>query len=221
MTTEGYRLVIGDKNWSSWSLRPWLAMKRAGIAFQEINVRLRRPESKEQILRHSPSGFVPALIDGDLTIWDSLAIIEYLAERHHDAGLWPADRVARAIGRSAAAEIHSGFNALRQSCSMQLLERAPLPALPPEAASDVARILSLWRELRGRFGAGGPFLLGGFTAVDAMYAPVASRFRTYLPELGPYGDDGTGQAYVEAIFAMPEMAVWAEAARAETAEHPA
>ena len=217
MTTGTYRLVIGDKNWSSWSLRPWLAMSRAKIPFEEINVRLRRPESKAQILRHSPSGFVPALIDGDLTIWDSLAIIEYLAECHPEARLWPADRVARAMARSAAAEIHSGFNALRQSCSMQLLERAPLPSLPPEAESDVRRILSLWRELRDRFGAGGPFLFGAFSAADAMYAPVASRFRTYVPQLALYGDGGTGQAYIDAIFAMPEMAAWTKGAQTETA----
>ena len=217
MTTGLYRLVIGDKNWSSWSLRPWLAMRRAGIPFEEINVQLRRPQSKDQILAHSPSGFVPALIDGDLTIWDSLAIIEYLAERHPEARLWPADRVARAITRSAAAEIHSGFNALRQSCSMVLLERKPLASLPAEAESDVRRILLLWRELRGRFGAGGAFLFGEFSAADAMYAPVASRFRTYIPQLAAFGDDGTGQAYVDTIFAMPEMAAWTDGAKAETA----
>ena len=217
MTTGRYRLLIGDKNWSSWSLRPWLAMARTGIPFEEINVRLRRPESKGEILRHSPSGFVPALIDSDLTIWDSLAIIEYLAECHPEARLWPADRVARAIARSAAAEIHSGFNALRQSCSMALLEHTPLSSLPPEVESDVRRILLLWRELRSRFGAGGAFLFGEFSAADAMYAPVASRFRTYVPQLAAYGDDGTGQAYVDTIFAMPEMAAWAEGAKGETA----
>jgi glutathione S-transferase len=216
MTTPRYRLVIGNKNWSSWSLRPWLAMKRAGLAFEEINIRLRRPDSKAQILRHSPSGLVPTLIDGDLAIWDSLAILEYLAEQHPTAGLWPADRAARALARSASAEIHAGFHALRQSCSMELLARAPVSSLPPEAESDVKRIITLWRACRTGFGGGGPFLFAEFSAADAMYAPVASRFRTYLPDLAPFGDDGTAQAYVETIFAMPEMAVWTEGARAET-----
>jgi len=217
MTAPRYRLVIGNKNWSSWSLRPWLAMKRAGLAFDEINIRLRRPESKEQILKHSPSGLVPTLIDGDLAVSDSLAIIEYLAEQHPEAQLWPRERTARAIARSVASEIHSGFYALRQHCSMELLARAPLAALPPEVETDVKRILALWRDCRARFGGQGPFLFSQFSATDAMYAPVASRFRTYLPELAPVGDDGTGQAYVETIFAMPEMQAWTEGARAETA----
>ena len=217
MTAPRYRLVIGNKNWSSWSLRPWLAMKRAGLAFEEINIPLRRPDSKAQILRHSPSGLVPTLIDGDLAIWDSLSILEYLAEQHPAARLWPADRVARALARSASAEMHAGFHGLRQSCPMELLARAPLSSLPPEAKSDAKRIIALWRACRGRFGAGGHFLFGDFSAADAMHAPVASRFRTYLPNLAPYGDDGTAQAYVEAIFAMPEIAAWTEGARAETA----
>jgi glutathione S-transferase len=217
MTGPRYRLVIGNKNWSSWSLRPWLAMRRAGFAFEEINIRLRRPDSKAQILRHSPSGLVPTLIDGDLAIWDSLAILEYLAEQHPAAGLWPADRAARAMARSVSAEIHAGFHALRQSCSMELLARAPVSSLPPEAESDVRRIIALWRACRTRFGGGGAFLFAEFSAADAMYAPVASRFRTYLPDLAPFGDDGTAQAYVETIFAMPEMAVWTEGARTEMA----
>lgn len=217
MTAGRYRLVIGNKNLSSWSLRPWLAMKRVGLPFEEINIRLRRPDSRSQILRHSPSGLVPTLLDGELAIWDSLAILEYLAERHPEASLWPMDRAARALARSAAAEMHSGFAALRQTCSMELLARHPMASLPPEVEADVRRIVTLWRELRGRFGAGGPFLLGAFSAADAMYAPVAVRFRTYLPDLAPYGDDGTAQAYVATIFAMPEMAAWEQGARAEMA----
>src|SRR5262249_37010770 len=150
-----YRLVIGNKTWSSWSLRPWLAMRRAGLPFEEINVRLRQPDSKEQILRHSPSGMVPTLIDGELAIWDSLAILEYLAERHPEAELWPRDSAARAIARSAAAEMHSGYMPLRQHCSMDVFLNAPQDTLPPEVEANVRRIVSLWRECHRRFGGGG------------------------------------------------------------------
>jgi glutathione S-transferase len=192
-------------------------MEACALPFEEINVRLRLPDSKAQILRYSPSGFVPALIDGDLTIWDSLAILEYLADQHPAAGLWPKDRMARALARSASAEMHSGFKALRQECSMEILAHNPLPSVSAETAADVSRVVALWRELRSRFGSGGPFLFGAFSAADAMYAPVASRFRTYLPDLTPYGDDGTAQAYVDTIFAMPEIARWIDGARRETA----
>ncbi len=217
MAANRYRLVIGNKNWSSWSLRPWLAMRRAGLPFDEINVPLRLPESKAEILKHSPSGLVPTLIDGDLAIWDSLAILEYLAERHPEAELWPRDAGARAIARSASAEMHSGFAPLRQHCSMEVLASSPQETLPPEVEANVQRIVALWRECRETYGKGGPFLFGGFSAADAMYAPVAARFSTYIPDLEPYGDDGTAQAYVETIFAMPEMGAWIEGARAETA----
>jgi glutathione S-transferase len=210
-----YELVIGNKCWSSWSLRPWLAMRHVGLPFREINVRLRRPESKAEILRHSPSGKVPALLTDGLVIWDSLAILEYLAEAHPDAKLWPADAKARGVARAAAAEMHSGFAALREHCSMELLARTPVAAVPDNVAADVTRIVALWRDCRRRFGESGPLLFGGFTAADAMYAPVASRFRTYLPDLSPYGDDGTAQAYVDAIFALPAMAEWEAGARRE------
>jgi glutathione S-transferase len=217
MAANRYRLVIGNKNWSSWSLRPWLAMRRAGLPFDEINVRLRLPDSKAEILKHSPSGMVPTLIDGDLAIWDSLAILEFLTERQPEAELWPRDWAARAIARSAAAEMHSGFMPLRQHCSMDILARSPPATLPPEVAANVERIVALWRKCRAKFGQGGPFLFGGFSNADAMYAPVAARFRTYVPDLGNYGDDGTAQAYLAAIFAMPEMQAWEEDAWAEAA----
>jgi glutathione S-transferase len=217
MATNRYRLVIGNKNWSSWSLRPWLAMRRAGLPFEEINVRLRQPDSKAEILKHSPSGMVPTLIDGDLAIWDSLAILEYLAERHPEAQLWPREATARAIARSAAAEMHSGFAPLRQHCTMEILSRTPQASLPPEVAANVERIVALWRQCRSEFGKGGPFLFDRFSIADAMYAPVAARFRTYIPELATYGDDGTAKAYVATIFAMPEMAAWEAGAREETA----
>jgi glutathione S-transferase len=217
MAANRYRLVIGNKTWSSWSLRPWLAMRRTGLPFDEINVRLRQPDSKAQILKHSPSGMVPTLIDGELAIWDSLAILEYLAERHPETELWPRETSARAIARSAAAEMHSGFGPLRQHCSMDVFARAPQASLPAEVEVNVQRIVALWRECRRKFGGAGPFLFGRFSAADAMYAPVAARFRSYIPDLVPYGDDGAGQAYAETIFAMPEMAVWLDGARTETA----
>ena len=218
MTTDTrYRLVIGSKAWSSWSLRPWLAMRRLELPFEEINIPLRRANSKAEILKHSPSGLVPTLLDGELAIWDSLAIIEYLAEQHPEKQLWPGERTARAMARCASAEMHSGFAALRQHCSMDLLASRSESALPEEVASDIRRIVALWRDCRARFGGDGPFLFSRFTGADAMYAPVASRFRTYVRDLAAYGDDGTAQAYVETIFAMPEIDAWTEGARAEQA----
>jgi glutathione S-transferase len=211
-----YRLVIGDKNISSWSLRPWLAMRHAGIAFDEINIELRQSESQAHILRYSPSGRVPTLLADGLAIWDSLAILEYLAEAHPDAGLWPQAREARALARSAAAEMHSGFAALREHCPMDLLARLPMATLPDPVAAEVRRIVALWRDCRLRYGGSGPFLFGVFSAADAMYAPVASRFRTYLPDLAPYGDDGVAQAYVDALLALPALAQWEQGARTET-----
>jgi glutathione S-transferase len=212
-----YQLVIGNKNTSSWSLRPWLALRQTGIAFDEIDVDLRAPDAKAQILKYSPSGKVPALLAGGRVIWDSLAILEFLAETHrysHPA-LWPRAAAARAHARCIAAEMHSGFQALREHCPMDSLARAPKASLPEPVAADVRRIVALWRECRRRHGTGGPFLAGQFSAADAMYAPVASRFRTYLPDLGPYGDDGTAQAYAETLFALPAMAEWEKGAKAQ------
>jgi glutathione S-transferase len=212
-----YRLVIGNKNASSWSLRPWLAMRHAGLPFAEVNIDLRASDAKARILAHSPAGKVPALIADGEVVWDSLAIIEFLAEAHPEAALWPASRVARAIARSVSAEMHSGFQELRNQCPMDFLARAPKPDLSADVAADVGRIVSMWRDCRTRFGAGGPFLFGQFSAADAMYAPVASRFRTYLPDLAPHGDDGTARAYVDTLFALPAMAQWEREARAELA----
>ena len=212
-----YQLAIGNKNTSSWSLRPWLAMRQTGIAFDEIDIDLRAPDAKAQILKYSPSGKVPALLAGGRVIWDSLAILEFLAETHrysHPA-LWPRSAAARAHARCIAAEMHSGFQALREHCPMDFLARTPKARLPEPVAADVRRIVALWLDCRRRHGTGGPFLAGRFSAADAMYAPVASRFRTYLPDLGPYGDDGTAQAYVEALFALPAMAEWEQGAQEE------
>jgi glutathione S-transferase len=218
----GYRLVIGNKNTSSWSLRPWLAMRHAGIAFSEINIDLRAADAKAQILRHSPSGKVPALIvddpaAGGFLIWDTLAIIEYLAETHPDARLWPEQSRARAVARAVSAEMHSGFQQLREHCPMDMLARTPRDALAAPVAADVRRIVAIWQDCRRRFGDAGPYLFGAFTAADAMYTPVASRFRTYIPDLAAYGDDGTAAQYVATVFAHPSMRDWEAAAEAQRA----
>lgn len=212
---SGYTLIVGDKNFSSWSLRPWIAMKHFGIPFAEERIRLRQPESKAAILRHSPSGKVPALKTNGLVVCDSLAILEYLAERHPELHMWPRDAEARAVARSISAEMHSGFVALRNEMSMELLAQFPTPPIGDELARDISRIVAMWRETRTRHGDGGPFLFGAFSNADAMYAPVATRFRTYGVDLAAFGDDGKAAAYAEAILASPEMAEWTEGAEAE------
>ncbi len=209
-----YQLVIGSKNLSSWSLRPWLAMRRLGMEFDEVLINLRQPDSAARIAEQSPSRKVPALKVGNLVVWDSLAILEFLAEERPE--LWPADRQARAIARSVAAEMHSGFAPLREHCPMQFVARLPRSAFPAPVQADIRRVIEIWRDCRARFGASGPFLFGAFSAADAMYAPVASRFRTYVSNLAPFGDDGTAAAYVETLFGMPEMTLWADGARKET-----
>ena len=205
---EAYRLVIGNKAWSSWSLRPWLLMKAFGLPFQEIEVALRQPGSKAEILKHSPAGKVPALLVGDLLVWDSLAIIECVADRHPDLAIWPKDPAARAIARSVSAEMHSGFQQLREHCPMDILATKPIEHLPETVELNVRRIIACWMDCRARFGQGGPYLFGAFSAADAMYAPVASRFKTYIPDLARYGDDGTAARYVDTIFAMPALSEW-------------
>jgi glutathione S-transferase len=217
MAEQRYKLVIGNKNWSSWSLRPWLAMKRFGLPFEEICVRLRSDDTRAQILQYSPSGKIPALQDGSLVVWDSLAILEYLADRHTELPFWPRDAKARAIARSVSAEMHSGFQALRQSCPMDMLAVKPADELPEDVRLNAQRVIAIWKECRNAFGTRGPFLFSEFSVADAMYAPVASRFRTYFRELQSLGDDGTAARYVETIFAMPEIDEWIEGARLEAA----
>jgi glutathione S-transferase len=203
-------LVIGNKQFSSWSLRPWLALKQIGLPFREVLVLLRRPETKAEILKYSPSGKVPYLIDGSLGVWDSLAIIEYLNELRPEARLWPADRAARGLARAISAEMHSGFAALRQHLGMDL-KRAPAQgAWPAEAAADIERVQAIWAEARARYGAGGPFLFGQFTAADAMYAPVVTRFHRYGVPLDP-----AQAAYRDAVLALPAMQEWTAAAQKE------
>ena len=206
------KLVIGNKNYSSWSMRPWLALRASNIPFEEIFVPLYTGQAdKDRLLSFSRSGKVPALIDGDITIWDSLSIIEYLAERFPEAKLWPQDRAARAHARSISAEMHSGFMALRNECGMNLHRPVRGVALSEDARANIARVEEIWSDCRERYGKHGPFLFGTFTGADAMYAPVVHRFRTYAIKAGP-----VAQAYMETMMALPAFREWTEAGLAET-----
>jgi glutathione S-transferase len=207
------KLVIGNKNYSSWSMRPWLALRATGIDFEEIFVPLYTDDKadKERILSFSRAGKVPVLIDGDVTVWDSLAIIEYLAERFPDAKLWPDDRAARALARSISAEMHSGFMPLRNECGMNLHRPIRAVTLSAEAEADVARIQDIWAECRARYGKSGPFLFGAFSAADAMFGPVVHRFRTYAIKV-----EAPAKAYMDAMIALPAFAEWTRAGLAET-----
>ena len=215
MAPTNYTLVIGDKNISSWSLRPWVTLKACGIPFAEERVRLRQPDSKAEILRNSPSGKVPALKTEKGVVWDSLAILEYLAEHDPQHHLWPKSAEARAAARSISAEMHSGFVALRNEMPMDLLARLAFPWVSEALEADIRRIVAIWMESRERFGHGGPFLFGAFTNADAMFAPVATRFRTYGVDLARFGDDDVAAAYAATLLAMREMAEWTEGAIAE------
>jgi glutathione S-transferase len=207
-------LVIGNKNYSSWSLRPWLALKQAGQSFDEVLVVLRRPETKAEILLHSAAGKLPVLKHGDLTIWDSLAICEYIAETWPEAKLLPGDARARAVARSVMNEMHSGFASLRNDLPMDIhkLSAAAKAGVTPSEATrlDIARVQQIWQDCRGRFGQAGDFLFGDFTIADAMYAPVATRFRSYGVSMDP-----VSEAYVTAIYALPAMQDWCAAAAKE------
>ncbi len=207
------KLVIGNKNYSSWSMRPWLALRAANIAFEEIFIPLYTddPADKDRILSFTRSGKVPCLIDGDVTVWDSLSIIEYVAERFPEARLWPEDRAVRAHARSISAEMHSGFLPLRNECGMNLHRPIRSIALSADARANVARIDQIWSECRARCGKSGPFLFGAFGAADAMFGPVVHRFRTYAIDVSP-----GAKAYMEAMMALPAFAEWTRAGLAET-----
>jgi len=199
-------LVIGTKKWSTWSLRPWLVLKRAGVSFKETVIPLRQAEVTDaEIAKHSPSKLIPVLKDGDLTVWDSLAICEYLAEKYPEAKLWPADPELRALARAAAAEMHSGFTSLRGECPMDLgvIKHADLSEATQK---DIRKIVERWNQLLKR--SGGPFLLGEWSIADAFYTPVATRFRTYGVHLSDYGDVGTAGAYCERLLETPEFLAW-------------
>jgi glutathione S-transferase len=198
-------LVIGNKNYSSWSLRPWIAMKVLGLKFDEKRIPLYGPGAKEEILLESPAGKVPILIDGATRVWDSLAILEYLAEK--TGRLWPAEAAARAKARSVAAEMHAGFPNLRNHMSMNVRKRYPGKGRTPEVLSEVKRINSIWSEARG------PFLFGEFSVADAMYAPVVLRFRTYEVEVD-------NRAYYDRLLALPAMKEWIAAAEREKESIP-
>ena len=203
-------IVLGNKNYSSWSLRAWLALEATGARFDEIVIPLWQGGAKERILDHSPSGKVPALRHGDVVMWESLAICEHLAEAFPNAGLWPAESAARAAARSASHEMHAGFMALRRAMPMNCRAAKPGKGMIDGVAADIGRVTAIWREARARFGAGGALLFGGFTIADAMFAPVASRFRTYAVALDP-----VSAAYVEAVHALPAMRAWLAATEAE------
>jgi glutathione S-transferase len=203
-------LIIGNKNYSSWSLRPWLLMKQFNLQFDEIRIPLNQPDSSAKIYQYSPSGKVPVLIDNTQHIWDSLAICEYLVETFPDLNFYPQDKVARIFARSISAEMHSSFQHLRQNMPMNCRKKLSGKGMTPNVQQDIDRITSIWRECRQNFGAGGDMLFGEFTIADAMYAPVVMRFITYCVKL-----DTVSQNYAEAILALPAIKEWIEAARNE------
>jgi glutathione S-transferase len=206
-------LYIGDRNLSSWSLRAWLAVVISGAEFEEEIIRLDRPGSKGQLAAVSPTAQVPALKHGELTIWDSLAICEYMNDLFPDAALWPADPHRRAHARAVSAEMHSGFSAMRREMPMNIAARLPRPALSAEAAADVARVLAILSGCRARYRAFGPYLFGPFSIADCMYAPVLTRFTTYGIELPPEVGE-----YRDMVYARPAMQRWIASAEHEAAE---
>jgi glutathione S-transferase len=204
-------LVIGNKAYSSWSLRPWLVLKHLGVAFTEARVPLYVHGYKAELLKHGPSGKVPILKHGSVTVWDSLAICEYLAELFPNAGLWPVDGVARALARAASAEMHSGFTAIRDAMPFNCRAKGRRVPITAEIQKEIDRVLALWRSCREAHGRGGPWLFGRFTIVDAMYVPVALRFVTYTVPL-----DVVGQAYADASLNHAPVREWIAAAEHET-----
>jgi glutathione S-transferase len=204
------RLVIGNRNYSSWSMRPWVLMRAKQIEFDDVQIPLFQPDSLERKLAYSPAGKVPVLIAGDVHVWESLAILERLAELFPDRGLWPEDEAARALARSVSAEMHAGFEGLRTHMPMNCRARYPGRGREPGVEEEIVRVQSLWRDCRTRFGQGGDFLFGDFGNADAMFAPVASRFQTYGVELGEIEAE-----YAERVLSHPAVAEWITAAQAE------
>ncbi|BAZ67875.1 MAG: glutathione S-transferase family protein [Pelatocladus maniniholoensis HA4357-MV3] len=209
-------LVIGNKNYSSWSLRPWLAMKQFGLEFQEIRIPLYTPEAGLQLSQYSPSRKVPVLLHGNQQVWDSLAICEYLAEEFPDFNWWPEDKTARTIARCISAEMHSGFQNLRQNMPMNCRAKLPGKGMALGVQKDIDRITTIWRYCRDKFGSTSDMLFGQFTIADAMFAPVVLRFVTYDVQL-----DNIAKNYVEAILAIPALQEWIKAGKAEQEIIPA
>jgi glutathione S-transferase len=203
------KLVIGNKNYSTWSMRPWLVMRHAGIPFEEVKLSFNAPDFAEQVKRHSPAGKVPVLLDGELVVWDSLAIAEYLAERFPEKALWPDDRAARARARSACAEMHSGFAELRRGMPMNCEVSLPAPPYSLTVRKEAARLVELWLECRRR-AADGPFLFGRFSVADAFFAPVALRFAGFSQPLPP-----VAAQYRDTLLGLPAVQQWVSEARAE------
>ena len=205
-------IYLGNRNYASWSLRAWLALKATGAEFEEVVIPILVPGSKETLLKYSPSGKVPALHHGDIVVWDSMAICCYLADLFPEAGLWPSEPATKAMASSASAEMHSSFQALRREFPMNIRSTFAGREVSPDAQADINRVMAIWRQCRSRFGepAGGDFLFGHFTIADAMFAPVVSRFRSYKFDLEREAD-----AYCDAITALPAMQEWAAAARNE------
>jgi glutathione S-transferase len=208
---DNLTLIIGNKNYSSWSLRPWLSLKQANLAFQEIRIPLYTADAPAQIYQYSPAGKVPILIHGATTVWESLAICDYLAELFPAAIWWPEDARMRAIARSISAEMHAGFTALRENMPMNCRASLPGIGLTEAVRRDIERITTMWRDCRQQFGSNGEFLFGPFSIADAMYAPVVLRFKTYGVPVDPIC-----QSYCESIQNLPAMQEWLQAAAAET-----
>ncbi len=204
------RLAIVNKAYSSWSLRPWLLLTHFGVPFEETVIAMGRPETRSEILNVSPTGKCPALRDGEIVVFESLAIIEYIAENFPHLPIWPRDKPARALARSLSSEMHGGFLALRNHCPTQFLRPVRKIALTPEVESEVARIEAAWADARARYGAGGPFLFGEFSAADAMFAPVVNRFHTYDIPVSP-----PTRRYMDTIMALPAWKAWITEAEQE------
>lgn len=208
------QMVIGTRKWSTWSMRPWLVARRAGLDFEDVVVPLRTLETSKALEPYSPAGQAPVLIDGDLKVWDSLAICEHLADRHPDKALWPQDSAARAVARSACAQMHGGFQSLRGECPMDLSAPIETLELTEATQADVRKVIRLWRALKQGQGQGGPFLLGDWSIADAFFTPVATRFRTYNVDLSDYGDDGFASAWCALALQQPEFLEWERLAQA-------
>ena len=207
----GLTIYLGNKNYSSWSLRAWLVLKQTTVAFDEVVIPLYQPGSRETVLKYSPSGRVPALHQGDVIVWESLAIAEYLAESFPNFELWPRDPGERALARAISAEMHAGFAALRGQLPMNVRSSFPGREITPEAQADINRVMAIWRDCRTRFGEKrGPFLFGNFGIPDAMFAPVVTRFRTYKIDL-----ERDAEEYCDTIMGMPAMQEWVAAAKNE------